>query len=256
MRTWSTTRSRLPPEPWSTRSAAPLRDGTYQAESARPSAVGTVTSWCGMPSEASWIFQRGAWVIISPDPSGIETSMTNAAATASQPTPWAARQPSPARRGGRRGAASAARPEATSAIPPSAIPTPVTSRQSGPELTTWRPWETTPKPSASRPTKTASARRVGRIRCGWAASHAAGTATMASTPRIAVSGPEIARSSRCSVRSASPPARSGRSQRAMRSRRPGGRGEISCDAAGIVAVAVIRSAARRARRAARPGGRG
>ena len=129
-----------------------------------------------MPSEASWIFQRGAWVIISPEPSGIETSMTNAAAIASQPTPWAARQPSPARRGGRRGAASAATPEATSAIPPSAIPTPVRSRQSGPELTTWRPWETTPKPSASRPTKSPSAKRVGRMRCGCAASHAAGTA--------------------------------------------------------------------------------
>ena len=113
-----------------------MRDGTYQADSARPSAVGTVTSSCGMPSEASWISQRGAWVSSSPDPSGIETSMTNAAATASQPAPWAARQPRPVRRGGRRAAARAVTPETTRAIPPSAIPTPVRSRQSGPELTT------------------------------------------------------------------------------------------------------------------------
>ena len=41
-----------------------------------------------------------------------------------------------------------------------------------------------------------SARRVGRMRRGWAAIHAAGTATIASTPRMAVSGPDIARSSR------------------------------------------------------------
>ena len=43
-----------------------LVDGTYQADSSRPSAVSMATSWCGMPSEDSWIAQRGAWVGMRP----------------------------------------------------------------------------------------------------------------------------------------------------------------------------------------------
>ncbi len=33
---WPTTRSRLPPEPWSTSTAAPLREGTHQADNVAP----------------------------------------------------------------------------------------------------------------------------------------------------------------------------------------------------------------------------
>ena len=63
MRTWAGRRPRLPPEPWLTSTAAPLRDGTYQAESLRPSSMAIRTSWWGIPRADSWISQRGACVI-------------------------------------------------------------------------------------------------------------------------------------------------------------------------------------------------
>ena len=55
-------RPRLPPEPWLTRTAAPLREGTYQAESLRPSSIVIRTSSCGIASADSRISQRGACV--------------------------------------------------------------------------------------------------------------------------------------------------------------------------------------------------
>jgi hypothetical protein len=65
MRASSTTRSRLPPEPWLSSTAVRLRDGTYQADSSRPPDAAMVTSSCGIPSEASWISHRGACVVRS-----------------------------------------------------------------------------------------------------------------------------------------------------------------------------------------------
>src|SRR6478672_10010917 len=53
MRTCAATRPRLPPEPWLRRTAAPLRDGTYHAESRRPPGAGTRTSSWAMPSAAA-----------------------------------------------------------------------------------------------------------------------------------------------------------------------------------------------------------
>ena len=98
-------------------------------------------------------------------------------------------------------------------------PTPVTSRQSGPKLTTCRPWEMTPNTSTTSPTTTPSASRVGRVTCGWARAHVAAMATITATPIADVSGPEKARSSRWAVTRARPASRSGRSARAIRSRR-------------------------------------
>ena len=110
MRMWATSRSRLPPDPWLSSTAVRLRDGTYQADSWRPSAVAISTSWCGMPSEDSWIAQRGAWVICRPKPN-VTTATRPMTAPTSQPAAWAARQPSPVLRGGRRRDESAVRPE-------------------------------------------------------------------------------------------------------------------------------------------------
>ena len=115
--------------------AAPLRDGTYQADRARPSAVGTVTSSCGIPSEASWISQRGAWVISSPVRAGSRRAWrTRPRPRASPRRGRRAAEAPPARRPARRGQGGDAGDDQS--IPPSAIPTPVRSRQSGPELTT------------------------------------------------------------------------------------------------------------------------
>ena len=197
----ATTRSRLPPEPWLTSTAAPFFDGTYQADWSSP----IRTSSCGMPSEASWISQRGAWVIIRAPVNAITTKAVTIA------PPSHASQPRSGRRG-RRGAAAALTPEAMSSSPPSAMPTPVRSVQSAPEFTTCRPCETTPKPTASRPMTTPRSRRVGRARRGCSAAQAAGTATIPSKPGIVVSGPETARSSRCRVMSARPANSSGRSR--------------------------------------------
>ena len=144
MRVCATTRSRLPPEPWLRRTAAPLRDGTYQA--VWPSPIRT--SWWGMPSEESWIAQRGACVIWRLKPN-VTTRTPTTTTPASQPAAWAARQPSPGLRGARPRAVSATSPEATRSSPPTIMPTPVTSRRSGPEFTTCNPCEMTPKPNAS-----------------------------------------------------------------------------------------------------------
>ena len=114
MRTCAATRSRLPPEPWLSSTAVRLRDGTYQPDSSRPSAVSIATSWWGMPSEDSWIAQRGACVTIRAIANGMTTSRAKTGTAASQPAPWASRQPSAGRRGARRGAAIAVRPAATS----------------------------------------------------------------------------------------------------------------------------------------------
>ena len=73
MRISSSTRSRLPPDPWPTSTAAPLREGTYQADTSRPPEASIRTSSCGMPSDDSWISHRGAWVIIRPPVNGITT---------------------------------------------------------------------------------------------------------------------------------------------------------------------------------------
>ena len=127
-----------------------LRDGTYQADSSRPSAVSIATSWWGMPSEDSWIAQRGACVTLRAIANGITTSRAKTGTAASQPAPWASRQPSAGRRGARRGAAIAVRPAAMRRRPPAIMPTPVTSVQSGPEFTTCRPCEMTPKPNAQQ----------------------------------------------------------------------------------------------------------
>src|SRR5215210_4528616 len=99
MRTWAGRRPRLPPDPWLTSTAAPLRDGTYQADSRRPSSSAIRTSSWGMPSADSWISQRGACVIRLAPTNGITTANATTAAPASQPAPWAARQPRPVRRG-------------------------------------------------------------------------------------------------------------------------------------------------------------
>ena len=71
-----------------------LRDGTYQADSSRPSAVSIATSWWGMPSEDSWIAQRGACVTRRTIVNGITTNRAKTGTAASQPAPWASRQPS------------------------------------------------------------------------------------------------------------------------------------------------------------------
>ena len=67
-------RPRLPPEPWLSSTAAPLREGTYQAESLRPSRMAMRTSSCGMPTADSSMAQRGAWVIWLPAMNGITPS--------------------------------------------------------------------------------------------------------------------------------------------------------------------------------------
>ena len=81
---------------------------------------------------------------------GMRAANAKTTAPAGQPAPCAARQASAGRRGARRGAAAAATPAAMSSSAADAYPTPVRSRQSGPEFTTCSPCETTPKPSASR----------------------------------------------------------------------------------------------------------
>ena len=219
MRTCAATRSRLPPEPWLSSTAVWLRDGTYQPDSSRPSAVAIVTFSCAMPSEDSWIAQRGACVTISDAANGITATTAKTGTAASQAAPCASRQPSAGRRGARRGSAMAVSPPATSSRPPAIMPTPVRSVQSGPEFTTCRPCETTPKPNAIRPITTPRTSRVGRVTRGWASAQAAGTATIASTPGSEVSGPENARSSRWSATSVRPASRSGRSSPARRFRR-------------------------------------
>ena len=81
------TRSRLPPEPWLSSTAARLRDGTYQPDSRRPSAVASATSWCGIASEDSWIAQRGAWVTISAIAKGSTARSATTGTAASQAAP-------------------------------------------------------------------------------------------------------------------------------------------------------------------------
>ena len=98
MRTWAPTRARLPPEPWLSRTAAPLREGTYQAESRRPSRMAMRTSSCGMPTADSSIAQRGACVTWLARLNGIRAT-GQIAAPAIHPTAWAARQARPARPG-------------------------------------------------------------------------------------------------------------------------------------------------------------
>jgi len=106
--------------------AVRLVDGTYQADSARPSAVSMATSRCGMPSEDSWISQRGACVTMRAIANGMMASTAKTGTAASQTVPWASRQPAAAWRGVRRGAAMAVRPAATSSSPPAIMPPPVT----------------------------------------------------------------------------------------------------------------------------------
>jgi hypothetical protein len=55
-------------EAWLRSTAVLLREGTYQADSSRPSAVSITTSSCGMPSDDSWISQRGACVTFKVTP--------------------------------------------------------------------------------------------------------------------------------------------------------------------------------------------
>ena len=155
MRTWAARRSRLPPEPWLSSTAAPLRDGTYQADSSRPSRDGDRgPPGAGSSSADSWIAQRGACVAISAITNGITASSgeeRRRRASRRRGRPPAERRCGAAPAGGRRRRSGRRRRAAgRRAI----VPTPVTSGQSGPELTTWRPCETTPKPSDSRPMTT------------------------------------------------------------------------------------------------------
>ena len=113
-----------------------MRDGTYHADSRRPPGAGTSMSSWAMPSAASWIAQRGAWVIRFPAVNGTRAANAKTAAPAAQAAPCAARHASADRRGARRGAMVAATAAAMSSSPPTAYPTPVRSRQSGPEFTT------------------------------------------------------------------------------------------------------------------------
>ena len=143
-------RSRLPPEPWLSRTAAPLRDGTYQADSSRPSAVAIRTSWCGDAERR--LLDRPARRVRRHEGhrerhDGERGDDRGAGDPADAPCAAASRRAAPRRA---RGAAIAARPEATSSSPPAIMPTPVTSVQSGPEFTTCSPCETTPKPSGQQ----------------------------------------------------------------------------------------------------------
>ena len=88
-----------------------MREGTYQAASRRPSAIRMPTSSCGIPSEASWISQRGACVMSSALPNGITKSRYTRSAPPSHPAVCRAM-----RTGERR-----AEPAAASAVTPDAI---------------------------------------------------------------------------------------------------------------------------------------
>ncbi len=86
MRTCATTRSRLPPDPWLTSTAARFVDGTYEAASSRSSTISIVTSSWAMPREDSWIAHRGACVVSKPCTSGITPSAAITSAPASHPS--------------------------------------------------------------------------------------------------------------------------------------------------------------------------
>ena len=146
------------------------------------------TSSCGIPSEASWISQRGACVMSSAMPNGITQEQAHEERAAEPARRVSGDADGPGARTAP-AAASAVTPEAISSIPPAIMPTPVTSRQSGPELTTCRPCETTPKPNASAPATSASSKRVGRVRRGWRATHRPGQDDRR-TPATVVAGPE------------------------------------------------------------------
>ncbi len=99
-----------------------MRDGTYHAESRRPPGAGTPTSSWAMPSAASWIAHRGAWVIRFPAVNGTRAANAKTAAPAAQAAPCAARHASADRRGARRGAAAAATAAAMSSTPADRVP--------------------------------------------------------------------------------------------------------------------------------------
>ena len=152
MRTWAATRSRLPPEPWLRSTAVRLRDGTYQADSSPP--VRGLDRDLLVGDAERGLLDRPARRVRDPQghrerhhhEQGDDGHGGEPAGAVGEPPAERTAARRPPRRGDRGQAAAAMRRR-----PPAIMPTPVTSAQSGPEFTTWRPCEMTPKPSVSRP---------------------------------------------------------------------------------------------------------
>src|SRR3954468_7661846 len=89
-------RPRLPPEPWLSRTAAPLRDRTYQADSLRPSRISMRISSCGIPTADSWISQRGACTVMLAKAKGSTPTTARTAEAAAPPAPPGGGAPPPA----------------------------------------------------------------------------------------------------------------------------------------------------------------
>ena len=225
---WATTRSRLPPEPWSTqhRRAVARRARTRRTAS-RPSAVGD-RHLLVRDAERGLLDRPARRVGDQQHLRERHQQRPGRTRPRRRASPRRGRAASDARRAGpaRRGERGGGRRRRSSERRRATIPTPVRSRQSGPELTTCRPCETTPKPSASRPT-TSAEREPGRpdeARLQRRTTRP-GTATIASTPehrRVGAGDREVEQVQRRRAR-ARPPGAGAPGGRAAPAARPAAR---------------------------------